>query len=392
MALLGRRRDHRAVGGTGVFGSSTGTTGVYGQFTNGTGVYGASGPLYGVYGTSASNHAVLGVSTSGHGVVGYASAANYAGIVGVQNGSGALAGLFQGPVSVQSYLIASTPTANTHSITGYGNANGYGGVFGVATAVPNSVGIYGYAATAGTWAGVFNGAFIVYGGNKSAAVPHPDGTHRLLYCMESPEAWFEDFSEGALAAGVATVALDGDFAAVVDTSKLYIFLTPYVAGNALAVTARSATGFTVTEGGGGKSSGGFAYRVVAKRKDVASPRLAKVAPPSTTVPTPPKVMAPLTAPTPLPTPEFMRLWMVLAFQAMLNIARALILYMHRPHGLIVVIEGVVCLSLIDDSVLSAQSASIGVPDIQKFVDLIILVTVVRVLILYVWRERTKVST
>ncbi len=38
-------------------------------------------------------------------------------------------------------------------------------------------------------------------GTKSAAVPHPDGSHRLLYCVEAPEAWFEDFGEGTIGRG-----------------------------------------------------------------------------------------------------------------------------------------------------------------------------------------------
>ena len=62
------------------------------------------------------------------------------------------------------------------------------------------------------------GGLTIVGGIKSAAVPHPDGSHRQLYCMESPENWFEDF------------------------------------GNV-----------------------SFAYRVVAKRKDVIADRLATVA-------------------------------------------------------------------------------------------------------------------
>jgi hypothetical protein len=97
----------------------------------------------------------------------------------------------------------------------------------------------------------------------------------------------------------------------VDTSKLHVFLTPHVAGNALAVTARSTTGFTVTEGNGGKSGGGFTYRVVAKRKDIAAPRLAKatlVTLPAPLPPTPPVAVpnpptpAPLKAPTAPPPP------------------------------------------------------------------------------------------
>ncbi len=38
-----------------------------------------------------------------------------------------------------------------------------------------------------------NGTFTAIGGSKSPAVPHPDGSHRRLYCVESPESWFEGF-------------------------------------------------------------------------------------------------------------------------------------------------------------------------------------------------------
>ena len=38
-------------------------------------------------------------------------------------------------------------------------------------------------------------------GLKSAAVPFPDGTWRRLYCMESPENWFEDFGTAQLVKG-----------------------------------------------------------------------------------------------------------------------------------------------------------------------------------------------
>ena len=52
-----------------------------------------------------------------------------------------------------------------------------------------------------------NGPLVIAGGAKSAAVPHPDGTHRLLYCMESPESWFEDFGTGTISGGKAEVKL-----------------------------------------------------------------------------------------------------------------------------------------------------------------------------------------
>ena len=68
---------------------------------------------------------------------------------------------------------------------------------------------------------------VVVGGAKSAAVPHPDGSHRLLYCVESPESWFEDFGEGQLACGKAEVTINPDFAAVADMEKYHVFVTDH---------------------------------------------------------------------------------------------------------------------------------------------------------------------
>ena len=142
-------------------------------------------------------------------------------------------------------------------------------------------------------------------GTKSAAVPHPDGSHRLLYCVESPEAWFEDFGKGTLAAGKADVKLDADFAAVVDTSKLHVFLTPHDAAHAPrghgargGRASRWRAPFLGSVAAGkkvGDLNGTFTYRVVAKRKDVKAERLAKFEvpqeikpPPLTPPPAPPK--------------------------------------------------------------------------------------------------------
>jgi hypothetical protein len=73
-----------------------------------------------------------------------------------------------------------------HAVVGATTAEGAAGIVGATNGV------------AGTSAGAFfgqvfvSGDFTVAGGAKSAAVPHPDGTHRRLYCLESPESWFED--------------------------------------------------------------------------------------------------------------------------------------------------------------------------------------------------------
>jgi hypothetical protein len=60
------------------------------------------------------------------------------------------------------------------------------------------------ATNPGSYAGYFtgrvfvNGPFTVVGGPKSAAVPHPDGSYRRMYCMEGTESWFEDVGRGQL--------------------------------------------------------------------------------------------------------------------------------------------------------------------------------------------------
>lgn len=167
------------------------------------------------------------------------------------------------------------------------------GVFGTAAAtgvkgVGGDIGVYGQGGSVGVvgqsanLAGYFigrlyvNGPFIVFGSPKSAAVPHPDGSHRLLYSMESPESWFEDFGKARLSKGRAKVRLDPDFAVVVKTAAYHVFLTPYSDSNGLYVSRRTGKGFEVREQHGGKSNAPFSYRIVAKRKDVPERRLAKV--------------------------------------------------------------------------------------------------------------------
>jgi hypothetical protein len=67
-------------------------------------------------------------------------------------------------------------------------------------------------------------------GAKHAAVAFPDGTHRVLYCLESPESWFEDFGFGTLVNGCAAIRLDPDFAATVHTGQYHVFVTEYGIG------------------------------------------------------------------------------------------------------------------------------------------------------------------
>jgi hypothetical protein len=110
--------------------------------------------------------------------------------------------------------------------------------------------------------------------------------------------WFEDFGEGALVCGEASIALDADFAAVVDASKYHVFLTAHKPHADLAVTERSPDGFQVRASEG--AEGTFSWRVVAKRKDIAAPRFEPVEIPLEPAmpPIPPSATA--TEPPPMP--------------------------------------------------------------------------------------------
>src|SRR5262249_37677176 len=123
---------------------------------------------------------------------------------------------------------------------------------------------------------------------KAAVVPFPDGTHRALYCMESPELWFEDFGAAKLVRGRAIVTLDADFLKVIKRGDYKVFLTPEGDCRGLYVRRKSAASFQVRELMGGKSSIAFSYRIVGRRKDIKGHRrFAKIdTPPS--IPAAPK--------------------------------------------------------------------------------------------------------
>ena len=230
--------------GAGVFGNG-GQSGVFGQSQSGIGVEGDSSNSTGVIGRATApgnpNPGVIGSATSGYGVFGFSANSN--GIAG-QSGGGAA------------------------------------GCAGFASA-PGGYGIYGGTAVAGGYAGGFGGPVLVVGdftatgGAKSAAVPHPDGTHRRLYCMESPESLFEDFGEARLVGGRAEVKLDPDYGAVVHNDKYFVYLTPRGDSKGLYVSSQTPSGFEVREQQGGASNLDFNYRVVARRKDIPGPRLEK---------------------------------------------------------------------------------------------------------------------
>ena len=154
-----------------------------------------------------------------------------------------------------------------------GKSNTATGVVGFSN---NSVGIVGQTNNPGSFAGFFIGNVHMTGTlssdvPKGTVVPFPDGTRRLLYCMESPEVWFEDFGTAKLRGGRAVVKLDGDFAKVIKRDYR-VFLTPEGDCRGLYVRRKRAASFEVREFMGGKSSIAFSYRIVGRRKDIKERR------------------------------------------------------------------------------------------------------------------------
>jgi hypothetical protein len=121
--------------------------------------------------------------------------------------------------------------------------------------------------------GTITGSTIA-GGSITAPATTSDNRTLETYCVQSTENWYEDFGAGRLADGVATVALDGDFAQIVNTGvEYYVFLTPKGDSPGLYVSNQTASSFEVHESKGGRANIAFDYRIVAKRRGKESLRM-----------------------------------------------------------------------------------------------------------------------
>ena len=237
------------------------------------------------------------IQEGGTGVVGLAGGVgsppniDYAGVVAVGGPPTQsapernFAGRFGGPGVVGISGSAGAPSELDSADTGVYATGGYAGV----KAIGNSYGIYAVTrnpsyGTAGYFEGDVSvardlwvsGNFTVISKSKSVAIPFSDGSHRRLYCMESPESWFEDFGEAKLVKGKAQVKLEREFRGVIETDSYHVFVTPYGKSNGLYVSSRNRNGLVVEELNAGKSGVRFSYRIVGKRRDLEAKRFAKV--------------------------------------------------------------------------------------------------------------------
>ncbi len=306
----------------GAFGTGLYVTGVAGTSVNNAGVYGQTGEdsdnsilqtfRAGVVGASTEAAGVLGFSKGVAGVWGH----SFDGL-GVAAQSSTDSGIYaisrdrSGIVGVAFYAGPDVPAPAGTTPLSAGVVGTSGQRVGVIGTSDLSVGVYGFSNTYGVvgqttnpagLAGHFVGNVVVTGAMtlqgdlvladsavaakiKSAIVPFPDGTHRLLHCMESPEHWFEDFGAAKLKHGRVVVKLDRDFAKAIKPGDYKVFCAPEGDCRGLYVRNKSAASFEVRELMGGKSAAAFSYRIIGRRKDVKGGRRFAKIDPRVTLPT-----------------------------------------------------------------------------------------------------------
>ena len=267
--------------------------GVWGVCDSGSGVYGSGFSGVGVQGWGSTGvqgrgrgqgTGVRGDSYDGIGVL----AANYSGASPALLSQGPLAGRFLGDVDVDGSLhtsralVVGSSSRRASGATIWGSFQAYGPALlgGSITTVTGALGVNRDLYVSGN--------LYVYGSSKSAVVKVADGSHRALYCVESPECWFEDFGRARLVRGKAHVRLDRTFAQIVRTGDYHVFLSPEGRSRGLYVSRRTRGGFEVREQNGGTSTVPFSYRIVARRRGVDAPRFKRVK-----LPARPKGPAPL---------------------------------------------------------------------------------------------------
>jgi hypothetical protein len=223
-----------------VSGATTGVTGSSNS-QNGVGVYGYS--------------TMPGTPLGGVGVYGASNAVDGDGVEGVNMGS------------------------EGNGVVGLADSQTGWGVFGSGNIAVYAVGSsdegYGVVAEGSNYGVYSNGNLAVGAGyTKSGIAVLPDDRAVLLYSMESPENWYEDFGSGKLKNGATTINIDPTYAETVNTTiEYHVFLTPNGDCEGLYVAQKTPTAFEVRELHAGKSSVPFDYRIVVKRKGLESLRL-----------------------------------------------------------------------------------------------------------------------
>ena len=245
---------------------------VYGNTTdsNGSGVYGFASATTG-YGTGVRG---LTYSTSGSGVAGESFSTAGAGVFGQSWGNYGVVGRSYSTNGRGVYGEAAATTGDNTGVFGLSNSTDGVGVFGRASATTGfNYGVFGWS-DAPSGSGVYYLGGLAGTGTKSAVVETQDYGWRLLYAVESPQNWFEDFGRATLAAGEAVVPIEPIFAQTVNLALPYhVFLTALDGFCSLYVTEQTASSFTVRAQEGPDCEIAFHYRIIAPRLDYEDLRL-----------------------------------------------------------------------------------------------------------------------
>jgi hypothetical protein len=196
----------------------------------------------------------------------------------LSQGSGSF-GLQADSISNAGAVCASTANAGLYAQGKYGcwgvGLGGTGiGVYGAVA--PNQI-------PTGALAGLFDGPVVVNGslsvagdfaasGIKSAIVPNRKGQMVHLYAVEAPESYFEDYGTGVTGNdGAAIVDIPEDFREVARTNEYHIFLSAYGRNGGLYVYEQREIGFIVRDSDNTPGVR-FSWRIVCRRADVDARR------------------------------------------------------------------------------------------------------------------------
>ena len=166
------------------------------------------------------------------------------------------------------YLTTVGDLPTTGSVNG-GQTNDIG-VFGSVDYL-TGIGVYALNKdlTATGFGSYVDGNFAVVSGSKSGSVPTSNG-NQLLYSMESPEIWFEDFGQAKLNNGTVHIELEEMYQETIfidNEHPMHVFLQEQGDCNGLFfIPDADGKGFTVTEKQNGNSNITFSYRITAKRR------------------------------------------------------------------------------------------------------------------------------
>jgi hypothetical protein len=160
--------------------------------------------------------------------------------------------------------------AGVHSDDGVGGAGIYGEATDGGGTYDSQYGVYGYTDDG---YGVYSDGTLGSTGPVVTLAATSDYGHRKVYAVQSTGNWFEDFGEGRLEGGRATVRIDPVFAQTVNLGEQYhVFLTP-LGDCGLYVAEKTREHFEVRARDGKSLEVAFDYRIVAKRRGYETKRL-----------------------------------------------------------------------------------------------------------------------